>query len=419
MRPHIRLRALRALAIVGVSLSLVGCPNGGYLPTDGRAKTTYMNVANFEEPLELGDRVRALEEPTPSYTSQIYFSRHSRFYVWFEGASDKPGKIWVGEVGGAKRELASYNAFPMVHGWSWDGAKVLISDLVRPRPEGSTEMIPSRALAYTLTEPSTPPQTMLTDFTSIQAGLGFLPDASGVSFIRMVGYGELMGTPTQQNRAPRQIFTQLPGQGEVLEAELGGPAGGAWSPDAQQYAYFEYRDRDVTKGLDLRVFDRRQKTSSLLNHVETDDLRLTYENLMWGSNGSVYFTLPCQEGASASIAVTESPVSGAGASLKVIAFSLGAGEQLGPVFLAPDQRHVAYEVTKRVRLRVENGGEGEVMQSQGIFIGRVADGVVQRLTPRGHVVSWLPGGRQLVCATGRADQIRHYVVDLPSEAEAQ
>lgn len=393
----------------GLLLATAGCVWVNPTPTRGHGslKLEYLH----EEPLEIGGPVHELTPPLAAGVESPRFSDRSRFYVWSDSTK---GMLMGAEISGAVKELAPYQGRWDID-WTADGKKFLVTDLAAP-PQQGPAAIPYRTILYS---PDGEAPVSLGEMSDPRALV--LPDGSGLTYTRLVNEPEpstMMPGPDLRNRNPKRLMTRLPQQAEQEETVLAGPGVGYWSHDAQHYAYLAHRDGDPVNGLDLRVYDRQSKTSALRYHIESDDLGRVMNGLSWSADNTVWLAQACQVQASASIAVTAIPIDGKAVTLSIVPVSLEEGETIESVRLSPDQSKVSFETSKTVTL---TDGQGSVTgpRSTGIVVGYLETGKTRRLTSRGRVVTWLPGGDDLVAMTGYGPEPWYYRIDIPAAEEIQ
>jgi hypothetical protein len=394
----------------GLLLAVTGCHFG--LPFMDRKDPSLIGGEPFpEEPLESGGGVHALETPTGAAAEWLRFSPHSRFYAWGDSAK---GTIMGTEIGGSTRELAPFQGRWLID-WSADGQKFLVKDLAAPPQQGIPEG-PYRGTLYTLA--GGPPVSFGTLSDPSET---LLPDGSGLSTTRRVesaqpAPGPVMASPSPNlSQGPKRLTLRMLGQPEREEALLATPGVGYWSHDAQHHAYLAYREGDPLNGLELRVHHRQSKTSTLLYHIESDNLQKVMESLSWSTDQQLWYVATCQKAASASIAVSTIPLDGRGVNVTSVPLSLEEGESIDSLHLAPDQTRIAV-VTSRVVTLSDQHGRMTGPRSTGISVVSLKTGKMRRLTPRGRVVNWLPGGNDLVASTGQLSP-RYYRIDVPRAEE--
>lgn len=402
-------RLVGGLLAGAMLLTAAGCvwnhPTGMGRPYS--AKSAFM----FEEPLDIAGPIHDVSPRPDAEVGDVQFSERTRYVVW----ADRARKTLMGaEVGGSPRELAPIRGRWLID-WTADGQKFMLTDL-SPAALDGRGTAPYLVTIYSL-DGSAP--VVIGEMADPRGEV--LPDGSGLSLTRLKNEpsstGGIMPGPDLHNREPRRLMLRLPGQAETEEAVLNGPGLGIWSPDAQHYAYLEHRDGDPVNGLDLKVYSRATKTSALRYHIESDNLRKVKDGLSWGAENTLWFTQACQVQASASIAVSSIPIDGRAVTLAIVPLSLEAGETIGDVKLSPDKTRISIETSKVVTLTEEGGGSATGPKSAGILVASLKTGNVRRLTTRGRVVSWLPGGNDLVAATSFDSNTRYYRIDIPSPEE--
>ena len=379
------------------------------MPLEGKSgKGDWMREAMFEEPLALEKGTYALMPAPPARDMlPITFSASSRHFVWI-GDDDT---LQLAEIDGTSRHLATLNERYAALSWSRDGRKLLVHDKIRKHQYGVKEEIPFRATLYPLGEGEPVRLDDETPYPYYQ----LLPDGSGVYSYRQADGGLNFNTP---EGTTLWLFVKPFGLPEVREFEVSPRNRGLWSADSRHYAHFVHPNNDPLKGVDLRVYDRQTKSVETLIHVESDDDIGLSETLAWTEDDRLFFAFPYESEAEPSLVVTAVPLHEPTAKISVFPLALEAGDHVRRVRLSPDCAFVAFEVTRRTVYSTEHAS-GAVEKSQGVFVASIADGRVHCVAPRGTLVSWLPGSRELIVAAGYGVDKRYYRVDVQEAKEAQ
>lgn len=351
----------------------------------------------LEPPLELGGSIHALR-PDPESALELTVAPGRRAFAWLDRSRKK---AFTAEVGGSSQALAT-GAWLSLE-WSADGERLLVSDRTQESAQGKPVW---NSTLFSLDGRSPVDMGWASQYEVVR----LLPDASGL----VLGQVSQIGMPISALPGT-ELSVKLPGGEPQHLARLNGPSHGVWSPDARHYAYLEYRDGEPIKGFDLRVLDRQSQNSALLYHIESDDLPKVMANLSWGPDQKVFLTASCQSGASASIAVIGVPISGQGATLKILPVSLNEEEKLASITLSPDKTMLSYETSKTitVTLPTEQGtARASGPRSQGVYVASLATGRIEKITPGGRLIGWLPGNREVVCATGESENTKYYRIEV-------
>lgn len=411
------LRALVSVLLIG--LFATGCSPADFFAAVGRVTPSSMPGAFIgggsrpgqiaEAPLELTGGIHALSpDPGLIHPAGTFFSSYSRTFVWIANSGDA---LMAAELGGQARELAPYNRSlsPWLRpSWTSDGTAVMMAQYATRPHGGDATGIPLRGFLVSLRDGTS---TVLGDVAP--DGIGeVLPDGSGISSNRPVDQAFM--PPDVLNNVARNLYVQSPGQDTRLELAMGGPGFGTWTPDGKAYAYFEYPNHDPNQGMDLKLYDRRTSTSRTVYHLASNPFLYGPPDYQWDGARRLAFSTRQQPNMS-ELTIHLINVDDGQVQVRHDTLPLGEGEfAIGGQF-SPDLTQFAYEVTGTVGYQ-KGGASGTYHEPRGLRIMSLADGTVRSVSPRGRLVSWLPGGKDLIAATGREDETRFYRIDVPSAA---